>query len=109
MNDFDFIIGSWTVANRALRSMLTGSDDWATFQTTATSRKIFNGGVIEEIDFPTFDGHGFGLRLFDIERKEWSIHWANSSTGLLSPPVRGTFTDGRGDFYGDDTHGGKPI
>jgi hypothetical protein len=28
---------------------------------------------------------------------------------VLFPPVVGTFGDGRGDFYGDDTHDGKPI
>ena len=47
--------------------------------------------------------------LVDVDRKEWSIYWASSRTGRLEPPVVGTFTDGRGDFYGDDTHEGEPI
>jgi hypothetical protein len=110
MNDFDFLIGSWTVANRQLRTLFAGSDEWKTFPSAATCRPIFDGGGnTEEIVFPTLGSHGFSLRLFDIERKEWSIYWASSSTGLLYPPVRGAFTDGRGDFYGDDTHDGKPI
>lgn len=49
------------------------------------------------------------FRLFDVERREWSLYWANSRTGRLFPPVVGTFAGGRGDFYGDDTHDGTPI
>ena len=29
--------------------------------------------------------------------------------GTLFPPVVGTCTDGRGDFYGQDVHDGRPI
>ncbi|MEO3748880.1 hypothetical protein [Plantactinospora sp. B5E13] len=110
MNDFDFFIGSWNVVNRRLKTLFAGSDDWETFPGTTTCRSIFNGaGHAEEIIFPTLGSRGFTLRLFDVERKEWSIYWASSRTGLLDPPVVGTFTDGRGDFYGDDTYDGKPI
>ncbi|MFF5287897.1 hypothetical protein [Paractinoplanes globisporus] len=110
MNDFDFLIGSWNVTNRRLTTLFAGSDDWETFPGTTTCQPIFHGGGnTEEIVFSTLGSRGFTLRLFDTERKEWSIYWANSQTGRLYPPVVGTFTDGRGDFYGDDTHDGKPI
>ena len=110
MNDFDFLVGSWTVVNRRLRTLLAGSDDWDTFPGTSICQPIFNGaGNTDEIIFPTLGSRGFSLRLFDVERKEWSIYWASSRTGLLTPPVVGTFADGRGDFYGDDTHEGKPV
>lgn len=114
MNDFDFFIGSWTVANRRLTTLFAGSDDWQTFPGHSTCRPIFDGGGnTEEIVFPTLGSRGFTLRLFDVSRKEWSLYWASSRTGTLFPPVVGTFTgDGgalRGDFYGDDVHDGKPI
>ncbi|MBE8525699.1 hypothetical protein ILP97_50895 [Amycolatopsis sp. H6(2020)] len=110
MNDFGFFIGSWTVVNRRLESLFSGCDDWDTFAGTTTCTPLFDGGGnTEEIRFPDRGFRGFTLRLFDVERKEWSIYWANSRTGRLDPPVVGTFTDGRGDFYGDDTHEGKPI
>jgi hypothetical protein len=110
MNDFDFLHGSWTVVNRCLRTYFVGSDDWVVFPGTTTCNPIFDGGGnTEEIVFPTRGTRGFSLRLFDLERKEWSIYWSSSSTGRLYPPVVGTFTDGRGDFYGDDTHEAKPI
>ncbi len=110
MNDFDFFIGSWSVVNRRLGTLFAGSDDWKVFPGASTCQPIFNGaGNTEEIIFPTLGSRGFTLRLFDVERKEWSIYWASSRTGLLYPPVVGTFAGGRGDFYGDDTHDGKPI
>jgi hypothetical protein len=110
MNDFDFFIGAWNVANRRLKTLFVGSDEWETFPGTTTCQPIFNGGGnTEEIIFPTLDSRGFTLRLFDLDRKEWSIYWASSRTGLLFAPVVGTFAGGRGDFYGDDTHNGKPI
>jgi hypothetical protein len=109
-NDFDFLHGSWTVANRRLTTLFAGSDDWETFPGTASCQPIFDGaGNAEEISFPTLSSRGFTLRLFDLERQEWSLYWASSRTGLLYPPVVGTFTDDRGDFHGDDTHDGKPI
>lgn len=110
MNDFDFLIGSWNVTNRRLNSLLTGSDEWYEFPGASTSRSIFGGGGnTDEIVFPTLGTSGFTLRLFDVDREQWSIYWAGSRTGLLEPPVVGTFVDGRGDFYGDDTYDGKPI
>jgi len=110
MNDFDFLFGSWAVANRRLATLFAGSDDWETFPSTATCQPIFGGaGNTEEIVFPTLDSYGLSLRLFDPDRQQWSIYWASSRTGQLYPPVVGTFTNGRGDFYGDDTHEGKPI
>ena len=110
MNDFDFLIGRWSVANRRLRTLFAGRDDWDEFPGVGTCRKILDGGGnVDEIVFPTLGSSGLSLRLFDVERKEWSIYWASGRTGLLYPPVVGTFTDGRGDFYGDDTHDGRPV
>lgn len=110
MNDFDFIIGSWNLVNRRRVTLFAGRDEWTEFPGTMTSQPIFGGGGnIEEIVFPVQGSRGFTLRLFDVERRQWSIYWASSSTGVLQPPVVGTFAGGRGDFYGDDTHEGKPI
>jgi hypothetical protein len=112
MNDFDFLIGSWNVVNRVLTNALfTGGDDWDSYPATATCQRILGGaGTLDEMIFPTKGGlRGLTLRLFDPERKEWSIYWATDRLGVLGPPVVGTFADGRGDFHGDDTHEGKPI
>jgi hypothetical protein len=110
MNDFDFLVGSWNIVNRRLQTLFAGSDDWEVFPGTSTCQSLFDGGGnLDEIIFPTKGTRGLTLRLFDTERKIWSLYWSNSQTGVLFPPVTGTFSDGRGDFYGDDTHDGKPI
>jgi len=42
---------------------------------------------------------------------QWSIWWLDSRTplGPLDPPMRGSFLNGVGTFYGDDTLDGKPV
>lgn len=110
MSDFDFLIGTWNVTNRALRSRLSGGDDWEVYPATATCRRLLDGlGTLDEMTFPTKHLHAVTLRLFNVERREWSIYWATDRTGELGPPVVGGFDGERGDFYGDDTHDGKPI
>ncbi|MEV0977789.1 hypothetical protein [Streptomyces sp. NPDC049915] len=111
MNDFDFLHGSWDVANRRLAAPLEpGSGTWVEFPGHAVVRPLFGGaGNIDEITFPTLGRQGVSLRLLDRETGRWSIHWSDSRTGRLDPPVVGGFTRDRGDFYGDDTYGGRPI
>ena len=109
-HDFDFLIGSWEVSNRRLKTLLAGSDEWDEFPATALCHSLFGGAAnVDEIVFPTKGFAGATLRLFDHEREEWSLYWASSRTGTLFPPVVGGFRDGRGDFYGDDEHEGIPI
>ncbi|WP_031165359.1 hypothetical protein [Streptosporangium roseum] len=110
MSDFDFLFGAWTVTNRRLVRPLTGSTEWDEFPATSVARPVFGGAAnVDEITFPTKGFSGFTLRLFDVEREEWSLYWASSRTGTLFPPVVGRFAGGRGEFYGDDTHEGTPV
>ncbi|MBF9066777.1 hypothetical protein [Streptacidiphilus fuscans] len=112
MNDFDFLHGSWDVANRRLTTPLGGPDAhiWEEFPGHSVIQPLFGGaGNIDEITFPTLGRQGVTLRLFDPETKQWSIHWASSRTGRLDPPVVGGFTGDRGHFYGEDTYDGCPI
>ncbi|CRK62042.1 FIG00817011: hypothetical protein [Alloactinosynnema sp. L-07] len=110
INDFDFLVGSWTVVNRRLTKPLTGGDEWDEFPATCTARTFFDGaGSFDEIHFPTKGFSGSALRSFDHEAGEWFIYWVNSRTGHLQPPVSGVFTDGVGSMYGDDQHDGDPV
>jgi hypothetical protein len=59
--------------------------------------------------FPTKGFSGMTLRVFDPEREQWGIYWVDSRLGTLQAPVFGRFTDGRGEFYGDETHEGVPV
>jgi hypothetical protein len=110
MNDFDFLIGNWDVTNRRRTDFLDETSDWEMFPGVSRASRHFGGGAnFDEIDFPTKGTAGLTLRLFDTERKEWSLYWSSKRTGTLFAPVTGRFTDGRGEFYGDDTHEGKEI
>jgi hypothetical protein len=108
--DFDFLTGSWQIANRRLRQPLTGSDDWDEFPSTSECRSVFGGAAnFDEISIPAPRFSGLTLRLFDPERKEWSLHWASSRDGRLQPPVVGRFTGGVGTFYSRETYDGTDI
>jgi hypothetical protein len=52
---------------------------------------------------------GFTLRLFNPKTKLWSLYWVPSTTGVLDPPVVGSFENNIGHFFGKDTHNGKKI
>ncbi|MBT2396899.1 FAD-dependent oxidoreductase [Streptomyces sp. ISL-100] len=109
-DDFHFLHGEWTVANRRLKTRLAGADDWEEFGSKAVIRPLFGGGAnIEEIHYPTADLYGLTLRLYDSEHDEWSLNWATSAEGKLFPPVVGRFTDGVGRFEGEDEHEGTPV
>ncbi|MEU0217408.1 hypothetical protein ABZ281_20810 [Streptomyces sp. NPDC006265] len=58
---------------------------------------------------PQLSAQGATLRLFDPKTGRWSLNWASSISGTLFPPVFGGFENGRGAFYGDDTHDGKEV
>ncbi|MFI5829294.1 hypothetical protein ACIA6C_18905 [Streptomyces sp. NPDC051578] len=111
MDDFDFLHGCWDVANRRLTAPLgSGPATWVEFPGHAVVRPLFGGaGNIDELNLPTLGRQGVTLRLFDRETQRWSIHWSDSRTGRLDPPVVGGFTGDRGDFHGEDTYDGRPI
>lgn len=53
--------------------------------------------------------HGYTLRLFDVNSKEWSIYWAAGTSGLLDVPMVGKFKDGVGEFYSQEVYEGRHI
>jgi hypothetical protein len=110
MGDFDFLTGSWTVANRTLTKVFVGCEDWSEFPATARSVAFFEGAAsVEEIVFSTKELRGMSVRLFDPASGEWSIRWASSGDGVLLPPVVGRFTGGIGTFYGDEPFQGGTV
>ncbi|MCY0954836.1 hypothetical protein [Streptomyces sp. H27-S2] len=110
MDDFDFLVGSWDVANRRRVDFLDADSPWEEFPAVSRISRHFGGGAsFDEIDFPTKGAGGLTLRLFDREREEWSLYWASGRTGTLFPPVVGRFDGDRGVFEGEDTHDGKDV
>ena len=110
--DFDFWMGRWNVHNRRLRKRLVGSDEWEEFEATSVARPLLDG-LGNEDEFRTdYDGGfiGMSFRFFDPRTKQWSIYWADSRrSGVLDPPVFGSFSGDVGVFEGEDTFDARPI
>jgi hypothetical protein len=111
-HDFDFEIGTWkTHLSRRLHP-LAGSNTWTEMDGTSIVRKVWNGrGNLVELvaDGPTGHLEGLSLRLYNPQSHQWSLNYANSSDGALTPPTIGQFKDGRGEFYAQDTLNGRAI
>ena len=115
--DFDFLMGIWRVQHRSRVRRLAGCNDWIEFEGTCAARKILGGlGNTDENDIamPGQRYTGMSLRLWDVERERWTIHWLDSRRpSHLAPPVKGSFEETRagklGTFHGDDEFEGRPI
>lgn len=110
VHDFDYFAGAWTTRQRRLKARGVGSDDWEEFPATLCMTPYLGGMVTaDELYFPTKGWAGFTLRVFDPEKRQWSVYWISSQTGRLDPPVVGGFDGDRGEFDGEDMDGGRPV
>ncbi|PCC68496.1 hypothetical protein SAMN02745121_05198 [Nannocystis exedens] len=110
VHDFDYFAGGWTTVQRRLKARGVGSAEWEEFPATLCMTPYLGGmATVDELYFPTKGWAGLTLRAFDLSRKQWSIYWVSSETGLLGTPVVGGFEGDRGEFYGPDEDGGRPV
>ena len=110
--DSNYLIGSWKLKNRKLKSRLTNNTEWIDFESEVEMYQILggNGNIDKYTD--TASGklyEGIALRIFDAKTKLWSIYWADSNSGTLDPPVVGSFENKIGHFFCKDTSNGKKI
>ena len=109
--DFDFLPGTWRIANRRLTNTLDPEcDEWEEFEATSEARAILGG--IGNVDHFHTDGYeGFSLRLYDAEADLWRIWWSSTARpGRLDPPVEGRFSaPDRARFECEDVLEGVPI
>jgi hypothetical protein len=114
-HDFDFLIGSWKIHLKKRLRPLSGSNEWVEFDGTVVCRTIWNGlAEVEEfnVDSPekSIFIQGLAVRLYNPKTHQWSIYWANRKNAAFDPsPQIGEFSDGHGEFYGQDTLDGKAI
>jgi hypothetical protein len=111
-HDFDFEIGTWKTHVRRLLHPLTGSSKWVEMEGITTVRKVWGGraNLVELVaDGP--DGHfeGLSLRLYNPDTHQWSLNFASSGAGIMTPPTIGEFKNGRGEFYSHEILNGRPI
>jgi hypothetical protein len=110
VNDFDFLAGAWTVANRRLLKRGVQCSDWDEFPAAYHCRQYLQGVAnVDEMIVPSKGFSGMTLRSFSVIERQWAIYWINSSNGILCPPVHGGFNGERGDFYGEDIDDGNAV
>jgi hypothetical protein len=111
-HDFDFEIGVWRTHLSRLQNPLTGSKKWIEYEGTTVVRKVWDGraNLVElEVDGPAGRIEGLSLRLYNPQSRQWSLNFANSRSGVLSPPTIGEFKNGRGEFFAQETLDGRAI
>jgi hypothetical protein len=114
--DFDFLVGKWKMHNRRLNKRLENCKDWTEFDSYDENSKILSGTADMDIysttEMPGQEGkhfEGLTLRLFNSKTRLWSLYWVASNSGVLDPPVVGSFENHVGHFFCKDTFKGKPI
>lgn len=109
LHDFDFLHGHWQVHNRRLRQRLSGSTDWEEFEAMQYCRPLLGGMGNSDEMRGTSGPVGMSLRFFDLQARQWQIHWVSPQDGLLQPPVIGEFFNGTGVFEGADFHQNRAV
>lgn len=109
-NDFDFLHGQWIVGNRRLAETGGGPrGEWTAFDAAHVCRPLPGGlGHLEET---TGDGLAASatLRLFDPQRRYWTIHPISAPDGRLQAPLEGRFDSGAGCFVGAGRRRGAAV
>jgi hypothetical protein len=112
-HDFDWELGSWRSDVRVLADPLSGSEDeWLRFEGTTVVRPLMDrrANVVEfDVTGPAGQIEALNLRLFEPQADRWSLTFVSMRDGLLTPSVYGGFSDGVGEFYGEDQLNGRPI
>jgi hypothetical protein len=115
-NDFDFLVGKWKMHHRRLNKRLENCKEWTEFESTDENHKILAGTADMDTyytsEMPGREGkpfEGITLRLFNPKTRLWSLYWVASNTGVLDPPVVGSFENNVGHFFCKDTFNGKNI
>src|SRR3569833_3652430 len=111
-NDFDYLVGKWTIRNRTLKEPLVGSVERAEFDATQELRPILLGCGNFDIFHTELDGkpfEGLTVRLFDHKTRLWTIYWADSNAMKLDDGKVGSFDGDEGDFFGREVVAGKDV
>lgn len=110
--DFDFLLGSWLVENRALVAPLTGSTRWREWPATLDVTSVLGGlGVVDryraELRGTYYEG--MTIRLFDRSDGGWTVQWVDTRDLTVGYPIHGSFAEGVGTFYGEENVNGRTV
>jgi hypothetical protein len=111
-DDFDYLVGRWSIRNRTLKEQLAGSDQWAEFDATQECHPVLLGLANFDIFRAELDGkpfEGLTVRLFDPQTRLWTIYWADSDAVKLDGGKVGSFDGDQGEFFGREVVAGKDV
>lgn len=111
-HDFDWEIGTWDTRLRRLSKPLSGNTSWLEYAGTTVVKPLMDKrSNIVEFDVNGAAGRiaGVSLRLYQPASGKWTLHFANLANGLMTEPMEGSFSEGRGTFFGRDVLNGRPI
>jgi len=114
-HDFDFLIGNWKAHVRRLPDRLNNSDTWVEYDGISNHKKILDSNAnFEEFDVTSTDKKlhikAQTLRLYNPASRQWSIYLVDVDNGTLGlPPVVGSFTGNRGEFFDQEDFKGRAI
>ena len=112
-HDFDFEHGRWHTTLRRRLHPLSGSDTWADYAGTTLVRPVLDGreNLVElDVSGPAGRLLGLSLRLFEPERRRWTLNFSNAASGTLAAPMTGGFGGGRrGVFYSAEEFDGRRV
>lgn len=111
-HDFDFDFGVWHTEITRRPHPFSGSDEAVKLSGTVTIRKIWGGKAqIEEIEADGPKGHweGMSLFLYDPAARQWSQTFVGSAGGTITGGMIGSFKDGKGELFQQDTLDGRSI
>ena len=111
-HDFDFNVGVWHSHIRRILDPFSDSSIAVELDGTVSVRRIWDGRAqLEEIEADGPNGHWEGLTLFlyNPESHQWSQSFINSKMATLGAPLVGSFRDGIGELFAQDTFHDKSI
>ena len=111
-HDFDFNIGVWRTHIQVTLDPLAGGTHSIELNGLVTIRKVWDGRAsLEEIEADGPKGHWEALSLFlyNPQSRQWSRSFVNASAPTLSGAFVGSFKDGRGELYQQDTIDGRSV
>jgi hypothetical protein len=111
-HDFDFDFGVWhTEITRRLHP-LSDSSESMKLSGTVTIRRVWGGKAqLEEIEADGPKGHweGMSLFLYDPAAHQWSQSFIGAAGGVFSPGFIGSFQNGKGELFQQDTLDGRSV
>ena len=114
-HDFDFLIGDWKAHVRRLPDRLNNSNTWVIYDGISNHHKLLDSNAnFEQFDVTSTDKKlrikGQTLRMYNPATHQWSIYLIDLDAGTIdTPPVVGSFTGPRGEFYHQEQWASRTI